>query len=181
MTDTYSFRVAFTGDLADAERVTDVLYGAGCDDATVSIERDGSAGYADFDREADDALTGVVLAVEQIEAAGLTVTSVGEDLVSVTDIAERTGRSQQTVSAWITKVRGPGGFPASQIDRHWGAVYSWAEISEWLAHHRLADLDPTAVEVAAACATTSALLDARAKLRALPTRTARRARRLLAA
>jgi hypothetical protein len=181
MTDLSSFRVTFEGDLGDAERVADVLYGARCDDATVSVERDGSAGYADFDREGGDALTAVVSAVEQIEAAGFHVTSVGEDLVSVADIAERTGRSQQTVSAWITRVRGPGGFPGSMIDRHWGAVYSWAEVTEWLARHRLADLDPPAVQVAAACATVSALLDARAKLRALPTSSARRARRLLAA
>lgn len=181
MTNIYSFQVAFTGELADAEQVADALYGAGCDDATISIERDGSAGYADFDREADDALTAVVSAVELIEAAGYTVTSVGEDLVSVTDIAERTGRSQQTVSAWATKVRGPGGFPASRIDRHWGAVYSWAEVTGWIADHQLADIDPTAVQVASACATVSALLDARAKLREMPTPAARRARRLLAA
>jgi hypothetical protein len=57
------------GDLGDAEQVADVLYGSGCDDATISVERDGSAGYADFDRETGDALTAVVSAVEQIEAA----------------------------------------------------------------------------------------------------------------
>lgn len=181
MTDLYSFRITFSGDLGDPEQVVDTLYGAGCDDAAVSIERDGSAGYAHFDREAGDALTAVVSAVEQVEAAGFPVTSVGEDLVTAADIAERTGRSQQTVSAWITKVRGPGGFPASRIDRHWGAVYSWAEVSQWLAQHRLADIDPPAVQVAAACATVSALLDARERLRALPSPAARRVRRLLAA
>lgn len=158
-----------------------LLYGAGCEDATVSVERDGSAAYADVDREATDALSALVSAVERIEAAGCTVTSVGEDLVSVADIGERTGRRQQTVSAWITKVRGPGGFPAPRVHRHWDAVYSWAEVTEWLVRHRLADLDQAAVQVAAACATVSALLDARAKLRALPTSAARRARRLLAA
>lgn len=181
MTDLYSFRITFRGDLGDPEEVVDALYGSGCDDATVSVERDGSAGYADFDRDADDALTAVVTAVEQIEATGLHIDSVGDDLVSVADIAERTGRSQQTVSAWITKVRGPGGFPASCIDRHWGAVYSWAEVTQWLARHRLVGLDPAAVEAAAACAAVSALLDARAKLRALPAPAVRRARRLLAA
>jgi hypothetical protein len=179
--DLYSFRVTFRGDLGDPEQVADVLYGCGCDDATVSLERDGSAGYADFDREAIDALTAVVTAVEQIEAAGLHVVSVGDDLVSVADIAERAGRSQQAVSAWINQVRGPGGFPPARTDRHWGAVYSWAEVADWLARHGLVDLDPTAAEVATACATVSAVLDARAKLRALPTPAASRARRLLAA
>jgi hypothetical protein len=179
--DLYSFRIVFRGDLGDGERVADALYGAGCDDATVSIERDGSQGYADFDREAGDALTAVVSAVEQIEAAGFQAISAGEDLVSAADIAERTGRSQQTVSAWINQVRGPGGFPTSRIDRHWGAVFSWARVSEWLASHHLAEVDPTVVQVAAACTTVTALLDARTKLRALPTPVARRARRLLAA
>ena len=181
MTDVYTFRVTFHGDLSDPEQVTDILYGAGCDDATVSVERDGSVGYADFDREATDALSAVISAVEQVEKAGFVATSVGEDLVTVADIAERTGRSQQTVSAWTTGVRGPGGFPASRIDRHWGAVYSWAEVTQWLARHRLAGLDPAAVQVATACAAVSALLDARTKLRALPAPAVRRARRLLAA
>lgn len=181
MANLYSFRVTFRGDLSDSERVADVLYGAGCDDATVSVERDSSEGYAEFDREAADALTAVMSAVEQIEAAGFQVNSVGEDLVGVADIAERTGRSQQTVSAWINKVRGPGGFPASRIDRHWGAMYSWAEVSEWLAGHDLAELDPAVVQLAVACTAVSTFLDARAKLRALPTPAARRARRLLAA
>ena len=120
VTGLYSFRVTFHGDLSDPEQVMDILYGAACDDATVSVERDGSAGYADFEREATDALSAIVSAVEQIEKAGLLAASVGEDLVTVADIAERTGRSQHTVSAWITGVRGPGGFPASRIDRHWG-------------------------------------------------------------
>jgi hypothetical protein len=181
MTDLYSFRITFRGDLGDPEQVVDVLYGSGCDDATVSVERDGSVGYADFDRDADDALTAVVTAVEQVEAAGLDVLSIGDDLVSVADIAERTGRSQQTVSAWINKVRGPGGFPAGRVDRHWGAVYSWAEVADWLSRHNLADIDPAAAEIAAACAAVSALLDARARLRVLPPPAARRARRLLAA
>ncbi len=119
MTGVFSFRVTFRGDLSDPEKVADVLYGAGCDDATVSVERDGSAGYADFDREATDALSAVVSAVEQIEKAGFVATSVGEDLVTVADIAERAGRSQQAVSAWVTGARGPGGFPASRVHRQW--------------------------------------------------------------
>jgi hypothetical protein len=179
MADLFSFRVCFEGDLSDAERVVDVLYGAGCDDATVSVERDGSVGCADFDREASDAFTAVVSAVEQIQAAGFRVSLVGEDPVTATDIAERAGRSQQTVSAWINAARGPGGFPPARIDRHWGSVYSWAEVTDWLARNELGDLDPVAVQVAAACATVSALLDARARLQALPTPAAQRARRLL--
>src|SRR5690554_5488812 len=101
MAEISSFRVTFRGDPNDVERVADALYGVR-DDATVSVERDGSAGYADFDREATDGLSAVVSAVEQIEKAGFVAMSVGEDLVTVADIAERTGRSQQTVSASIT-------------------------------------------------------------------------------
>lgn len=181
MEEVYSFRVTFQGDLGDDERVVDTLYGSGCDDATVSVERDGSSGYADFDREAGDALGAVMSAVEQIEAAGFEVASVGDDLVSVADIAERTGRSQQAVSSWINQDRGPGGFPAARTDRHWGAVYSWAEVAEWLAGHKIGDLDPAVARVAAACAAVEAVLDARTQLRALPTAAARRARRLMAA
>jgi hypothetical protein len=177
----YSFRVTFEGDLRDPEQVADSIYGAGCDDATVSVERDGSCGYADFDREASDALSAVISAVEQIESVGFQVTSVGEDLVTVADIAERTGRSQQAVSAWINEHRGPGGFPAARTQRHWGAVYSWAEVTQWLARHRLGKLDLTVADAASACAAVDSVLDARIHLRKLPTAAARRARRLLAA
>jgi hypothetical protein len=177
----YSFRLTFQGDLRDGERAVEMLYGGGCDDATVSVEQDGSAGYADFDRESEDALAAVISAVEQVEAAGLSVIGVGEDLVSVADIAERTGRSQQAVSAWINGDRGPGGFPAARTDRHWGAVYSWSEVTRWLARHGLGAVEPAAAEVAAACAAVDAVLDARTQLRTLPTAAARRARRLLAA
>jgi hypothetical protein len=107
--------------------------------------------------------------------------AVGEDLVSVADIAERTGRSQQAVSAWINNDRGPGGFPAARTDRHWGAVYSWADVTKWLTKHGLGALEPSASQVAAACAAVDAVLDARTQLRSLPTAAARRARRLLAA
>lgn len=181
MMDLYSFRVSFLGELSDPEQVADVLYGSGCDDASISMERDGSIAYADFDRESDDAFTAVMSAIEQIESAGFQVQAVGDDLVTVADIAARAGRSQQTISAWINQVRGPGGFPAPYIDRHWGAVYSWGEVATWLAAHQLGDADPATAHLATVCATVNAVLQARSRLRSLPGPAAHRARRLLAA
>src|SRR5690606_18192238 len=120
-------------------------------------------------------------AIEQIESAGFQVQAVGDDLVTVADIAARAGRSQQTISAWINQVRGPGGFPAPYIDRHWGAVYSWGEVATWLAAHQLGDADPATAHLATVCATVNAVLQARTRLRSLPGPAAHRARRLLAA
>ncbi len=53
----------------------------------------------------------VLSAVEQVERAEVTVLAVHDDEVIVSDIAERTGRTRQSVDQLIRGERGPGGFP----------------------------------------------------------------------
>ena len=55
----------------------------------------------------------ITAAVRQIERLGIAVTSVqSTDLVSLKDIAARTGRSYESVRKLAHGQRGPGGFPA---------------------------------------------------------------------
>lgn len=56
------------------------------------------------------------------------------DLVSLKDIAARTGRTYESVRLLATGKRGPGRFPAAMSTGQW-ALYSWAEVSTWLAEH----------------------------------------------
>jgi len=77
----------------------------------------------------------IITAVRHIEGAGIAVTGVqSADLVSLKDIAARTGRSYESVRKLAHGQRGPGGFPAPLSSGQW-ALYSWAEVSAWLARH----------------------------------------------
>uniref|UniRef100_UPI003F492B77 helix-turn-helix transcriptional regulator n=1 Tax=Amycolatopsis sp. CA-096443 TaxID=3239919 RepID=UPI003F492B77 len=53
-------------------------------------------------------------------------------LLTVREIAERTGRSREAVRLWANGTRGPGGFPAPAGAAGRTALYDWAEVSAWL-------------------------------------------------
>jgi hypothetical protein len=77
----------------------------------------------------------IITAVRHIESLGIAVIGVqSADLVSLRDIATRTGRSYESVRKLAHGQRGPGGFPAPLSTGQW-ALYSWAEVSAWLARH----------------------------------------------
>jgi hypothetical protein len=76
--------------------------------------------------------TAITTAVRQIERLGIAVTGVqSADLVSLKDIAARTGRSYESVRKLAHGLRG---FPVPLSTGQW-APYSWAEVSAWLARH----------------------------------------------
>jgi hypothetical protein len=121
-------------------------------------------------REAHNAREAILSAIDDSEHAGPEVTGAMEDLVTVEDIAEKTGRSAQAVGHWIAGERGPGHFPAPVIHRSSRIkLYSWAQVSSWLSDARLGEVDPAAAEVAGAAAELDALLRARKVLRDAPT------------
>jgi hypothetical protein len=74
-------------------------------------------------------------AMVKVESVGLAVAGVkSEDTVSLRDIARRSGRTYESVRRLTTGQRGPGGFPIPFSTESW-ALYSWAEVSSWLATH----------------------------------------------
>jgi hypothetical protein len=77
----------------------------------------------------------IATAVSAIESVGVAVTGVGsDDLVSLKDIAARTGRTYESVRLLAAGKRGPGGFPVPYSAGQW-SLYSWALVSAWLAEH----------------------------------------------
>lgn len=71
----------------------------------------------------------------KVESVGLAVIGVeSEDAVSIKDIADRVGRSYESVRLLALGRRGPGGFPAAVGTGQW-ALYSWAEVSAWMQTH----------------------------------------------
>jgi hypothetical protein len=78
-----------------------------------------------------EAVLSAIAAVDSVR--GLTVRRVDEDdLVSVGEIADRLGRSRQSVNQLITGQRGDGSFPPSLSQaRGHARVWSWAEVARW--------------------------------------------------
>jgi predicted DNA-binding transcriptional regulator AlpA len=145
----YEFTLVIEGDLDD-DRVLDSLFEAGCDDATFG-QVDG-VGYGDFTREARDFGDALGSAIAQVEAVpGLRVLRVEpDDLVTLTEIAQRLGRSREGVRLLISGARGPGGFPApvSHLKAR-SRLWRWSEVAAW-AHHHDQQVDPgTASAIAA--------------------------------
>ncbi|HXL89803.1 MAG TPA: hypothetical protein VN969_12670 [Streptosporangiaceae bacterium] len=165
---TYWFDVEVSGPVTEeqVEALGDVLAATGGIDATVQADHRG--GTVAFSREADDALQAIVSAIEHVTAADLNVTGVTEDLVLADEIAERAKVTAAAVRYWITGERGPGGFPEPRLRRQRASLYSWAEVSAWLAAAKLGDVDYEAAQTARACALVNAALTVRKGMRELP-------------
>lgn len=130
----YDFTLVFDGELDEA--AVDALFEAGCDDATVG-QVDG-VGYGDFTREAPSFGEALRSAIEQVESVpGLTVTRVEpDDLVTLSEIAQRLGRSRESVRLLAAGERGPGDFPppVSHLKAR-SRLWRWSEVAAWAKRH----------------------------------------------
>ena len=130
----WTFRLTLAGlDLTDAQ--LNALFEAGCDDATFSLERDGSV-LGLFDRAAETQEDAVLSAIDDVESAGVGARALraaqDDDWLTASEIAERVGRTRQSIGQLVRGDRGPGGFPAPAA-RHGSPnpLWSWAEVEAW--------------------------------------------------
>lgn len=101
----------------------------------VTPEREHARTLLGFDRDAESLAAALVSALRDVEATGLAVGSVqSEDLVTLKEIAARTGRSYESVRLLALGRRGPGGFPGPMSSAGW-TLYSWAQVRQWIARH----------------------------------------------
>lgn len=126
---TWSFQLRLNRAPTDDE--VEALYEAGLDDAGVETRPNG--GLVDVDRVAKNLIAAVVSAVQQVEKVpGLTVTGLAtQDSVSLGDIAQRLGRTYESVRLLASGERGPGGFPPPVVDAGSIRVYSWMAVAKW--------------------------------------------------
>jgi hypothetical protein len=130
----WSFRLILAGIELTGEQL-DALYEAGCDDASFSLERDGSA-VAFFDRAAKTQEDAVLSALRDIGAAqvGARVVKVAtdDDWLAASELAERVGRTRQSIGLLVRGDRGPGDFPAPVARRgSTNPLWSWDEVEAW--------------------------------------------------
>jgi hypothetical protein len=89
---------------------------------------------------------------------------VDQDLLSVSDIARRVGRTRESVRLLVDGKRGPGGFPAPLGVVGGGTrIWAWSAVAEWLLHALGVDLGEHGVPLEAA-----AVLDAAFAVRRSP-------------
>jgi hypothetical protein len=127
--DRYEFTFMLDHALSDDE--TDTLYEAGGDDTTPEINQRANSSLLHFDREAPSLGEALVSALHTVEAAGLRAVAVdSDDLVTLKDVAARTGRTYEGVRLLAAGQRGPGGFPPPMTTSGY-ALYSWAQVAAW--------------------------------------------------
>lgn len=159
----YSFTLVVDGVDVD-EDTADAMYGGGLDDATIRT----FAGWqlVEIDREAASYGEALFCALRQLRVAvpDVRIVRVEPDgFLTLQDIADRTGRTRESVRLLIAGARGPGGFPVP-IMRHAGRSRLWSirDVACWFAEH----LGETGLlnEVAAEVGTLNAAVNARLNL-----------------
>ena len=129
----HRFTLIVEGRDMQKDDVIESLFERGCDDGTVG--RSDGVQFVVFDREAsslDEAVLSAVKDIERVE--GLEVIRIADaGLVSMADIASRTGRTRESVRLLISGARGPGGFPAPATDpRSRYRLWRWLEVERWV-------------------------------------------------
>jgi hypothetical protein len=130
----WTFRLTLRGiELTDDQ--LDALHKAGCDDGSFSAEPDGTVlGF--FDRDAPTEQDAVLSAIVDIEQSGVGArvlrVQADDDWLTTSEIAERVGRSRQSVALLARGQRGPGGFPPPVARRDSSnPLWRWAEVEAW--------------------------------------------------
>jgi hypothetical protein len=104
---------------------------AGALDAVVS-KIDGTW-TVEFDREALTFADALKSAIRDVRSAGLVVRRVEpDDLITMSEVAERLGRSIESVRLLTTGQRGDGSFPEPAVRRmSRGHLWSWLQVATW--------------------------------------------------
>lgn len=128
---TFEFSVVASGLDPEAEGFADRFFEAGCDDATVGFQK----GHIilDFARDAACLDEAIASAVAAVTAAGAKVDRVEPDpLVSLSDIAARTGMSRAAMSLYAKGERGRN-FPApvARVTSE-SPLWDWSSVARWM-------------------------------------------------
>ena len=131
----FEFELVMEGRHELTDELADALFDAGCDDGTPATV-DGILRIG-FTRESSSFEEAVLSAVRNAEstAFGLRTSRVEpSDLVGISEIARRLGRSREAARKYANGERGPGGFPSAVGE----GIWRWADVAEWAKDNNLA-------------------------------------------
>jgi hypothetical protein len=131
----FDFTLALRGGLNPDK--LDALFKAGCDDVTFQGNESGPA-YAEVTRDSLSFLEAALSAIHDIETvSGLVVEAIdGGELVTAAEIADRLGRTRESVRLLISGQRGPGEFPAPRLRlRDRTKLWLWSDVGLWANEH----------------------------------------------
>jgi predicted DNA-binding transcriptional regulator AlpA len=113
-------------------RAVEALAEAGAMDSTVGRGPDG-VWTAVFDREAPSFKEALASAIAAVREAGLAVRRVEpDDLATQAEIAERLGRSSESVRLLASGQRGDGTFPQPVVrTTSRGSLWRWSQVAAW--------------------------------------------------
>jgi hypothetical protein len=151
----YEFSIIASGLDPEAEDFEQRFYNAGCDDATISFQK----GHiiVDFAREANSIDEAIVSAVKGVETAGAQVDRVEPDpLVSLADIAHRTGMTRAAMTQYSKGQRGKGFPPPVVRVTSDSPLWDWATVARWLFQNEKISRD-TAIQAEAVRAANAAI------------------------
>ena len=153
----FEFIIVASGLNREADDFESRFYDAGCSDATISFQR--GLILLDFCREAHTLTEALNSAIKDVRSAGADVQSIEPDpLVSLSDIAERVGKTRAAVSLYATGQRGVGGFPppVHRVSTS-TPLYRWSSVARHFVER--GEIDPETAEQALAIEEVSRRLD----------------------
>ncbi len=136
---TFEFTIVASGIDPEAENFEDTFFEAGCDDATIAFQR--GALILEFAREAKSFIHALASAVRDVGKAGATVERIEPDpLVSLSEIAQRSGLTRAAISQYALGHRGEG-FPAPVVRvMSESPLWDWLQVARWMRRGRKAGL-----------------------------------------
>lgn len=135
---TYEFSIVASGLDPEAEGFADKFFAAGCNDATISFQK----GHIilDFARDADSLESAIASAVENVDKAGANVDRVEPDpLVSLIEIADRSGLTRQAISNYLKGIRGENFPPPVARVTGESSLWDWATVARWMFENEKVD------------------------------------------
>jgi hypothetical protein len=131
---THEFAIVASGLDPEADDFEDRFYDAGCDDATISFQK--GVIVLDFAREAQTFAKALISAIEDVQRAGARIERIEPDyLVSLSDIAARSGLSRAAISLYCKGARGQGFPPPVARVTSESPLWDWVDVSRWM-HER---------------------------------------------
>jgi hypothetical protein len=135
MSRTHNFTIIASGISTEDSNFADPLFEAGCDDATVSIQK--GLIVLEFDREARSFSGALLSAIVAVEASGAKVERIEPDyLVNASDIANRAKLGRAAISNYALGLRGKGfPHPVARVTTD-SPLWDWVQVSRWMYDHR---------------------------------------------